>query len=616
VQPDGKILVGGYFTQLGDGASQALRNRIGRINSDGSLDTSFDPGTDGVVLALALQADRKILVGGYFKTLGGGGTGTTSRANLGRLNPDGSVDTSFDPGVTGEVHSLVVQPDGKILVGGQFTTLGGGGAGTTTRHNLGRLNADGSLDTSFDPGANNAVRALALHSRGRILVAGSFTTLGGGGTGTTAHGYIGRLDADGSVDTTFNPGVDGEIMAMVVQANGRVVVGGYFATIGGSPRSYIGRINANGSVDADFNPGADYPILALAAQADGKILAGGFVRTLGGSPRWFLGRLNANGSLDTGFDIAATDWVLAIAVQADGKILVGGWMTAFVDSTGTVPRSYLGRLNPGGSLDTSFNPGADFPVRALAVQADRKILVGGGFTMLGGGGTGTTPRYMIGRLDGNGSLDPGFDPGVNGIVSAFAVQPDGKIVVGGYFTTLGNGGTTARNYLGRLNADGSLDTSFNPGANYWVDALAVQADGKILVGGEFTGLGGGTGTTPRNYIGRLNADGSIDTTFNPGADAWVRAIAVQADGKIVVGGSFASLGGGGTGLRRDCIGRINANGSIDPGFDPGASGQVVALAVDPNGRILVHDARRRRIGYDDAQSNRPAQCRRLGRHDL
>ena len=85
----------------------------------------------------------------------------------------------------------------------------------------------------------------------------------------------------------------------------------------------------------------------------------------------------------------------------------------------------------------------------------------------------------------------------------------------------------SRNYLGRLNADGTLDTGFNPGANGWVRSLAVQPDGKILVGGDFTLLGGQS----RNYLGRVNADGTVDTGFNAGANDIVLCMAVQADGK-------------------------------------------------------------------------------------
>src|SRR6185436_5554472 len=99
------------------------------------------------------------------------------------------------------------------------------------------------------------------------------------------------------------------------------------------------------------------------------------------------------------------------------------------------------------------------------------------------------------------------------IVYTLARQADGKVLVGGYFNGLGGGtGTTTRNFIGRVEADGAIDGAFNPGANSisGVNTLALQADGKILVGGTFTGLGNATGTTPRSNIGRLNTDGTVD----------------------------------------------------------------------------------------------------------
>src|SRR6266851_1591525 len=181
-------------------------------------------------------------------------------------------------------------------------------------------------------------------------------------------------------------------------------------------------------------------------------------------------------------------------------------------------------------LPDSFNPGAGgvtYPnVSSLAVQADGKILVGGDFTTLGG-----QSRLCIGRLNADGTLDTSFNPGADYLVNSLAVQADGKILAGGSFTTLGG---QSRNFIGRLNADGTLDTSFNPapGANSGVYSLAMQADGKILVGGYFTILGGHS----RNYLGRLNADGTLDTSFNPDVNFWVNSLAVQGDGKILVGG--------------------------------------------------------------------------------
>ena len=603
VQPDGKILVGGGFTTLGGGgAGTTPRHYIGRLNPDGSLDTSFDPGANNAVSTIEVQADGKILVGGWFTTLGGGGTGTTPRNHIGRLNPDGTLDPSFDPGADNWVDTLAVQSDGKILVGGNFTMLGGGGTGTTQRNYIGRLNPDGTLDTSFNPRADDRVFTLALQPDGKILVGGAFWALGGSGTGMTQHWFIGRLNLDGSLDTSFNPGANSGVDALAVQPDGKILVGGEFKTLGGggmgtTPRNYIGRLYADGSLDTSFETGSNGLVSALAVQADGKILVGGDFTTLGGggtgtTTRNHIGRLNPDGSLDAGFDPGANNDVSTLAVEADGKILVGGgfyWLGG--GGAGTTARNYIGRLYADGSLDTSLNPGAGSEIRALAVQPDGKILVGGLFTVMGGGGPGTTPRNSIGRLNPDGSLDASFDPGANGPVYTLALQPDGKILVGGNFTMLGGGGqgTTMRNYIGRLNPDGSLDTGFDPGANNWVGELLVQPDGKILVGGWFTTLGGGgTGTTTHNYIGRLNQDGSPDTSFNPGASGPVWALAVQTDGKILVGGNFTMLGGSTTEMApRYFIGRLSRQGSLDTTFIPGANSPVLALVVQPDGNILV-----------------------------
>jgi uncharacterized delta-60 repeat protein len=394
---------------------------------------------------------------------------------------------SFNPGAYGLVDSLAVQADGKILVGGGFTTLGG-----QSRTNIGRLNADGTLDTSFNPGADGPyVFSLAVQADGRILVGGFFTTLGGQ---TRIH--IGRLNADGTLDTSFNPGAGGVpnpyVNSLAVQADGKILVGGNFSTLGGQSRRNIGRLNADGTVDPTFNPGADRPVISMAVQADGRILMGGLFHMLGGQSRTNIGRLNADGT-----------------------------------------------------LDTSFNPGTDGPyVYSLAVQADGRILVGGNFSTLGG-----QSRNSIGRLNADGTLDPSFDPGAGGVTYPFvyslALQVDGRILVGGAFTTLGG---QSRNTIGRLNADGTLDPSFNPGTDGGVFSLAVQADGRILVGGGLSTLGGQS----RTNIGRLyntgpatqslTFDGSTLTWTRGGTspEVWRTTFEYSPDG----GGSWTDLGAG------------------------------------------------------------------------
>jgi uncharacterized delta-60 repeat protein len=594
VQPDGKIVIGGSFITLSPAGGPAVtRNRIARLNQDGTLDAAFDPGANNTVFSLAVQTDGKILVGGTFTTLGGGGTGAITRNRIARLNADGTIDSTFDPGSNAIVSALAVQADGKIVVGGGFTTLGGGGAGTSTRNRLGRLNPDGSLDFSFDPGASSSVLALAVQPDGKILVGGLFAMLGGGGTGTTARSHIGRLNANGSIEATFNPGANSDVLAFALQPDGKIVVGGRFTALGGggtTPRSDIGRLNADGSLDPSFDPGANGDVFALVMQADGKIVAGGLFTTLGGggtgvTERNRLGRLNPDGTIDDGFDPIANSSVVALAVQSDGKILVGGNFTALnPNGSGNLTRNRIARLEIDGRLDRTVNAnltcisGCFLSINATAVQPDGKILIGGDFQSI----LGVTRSYLA-RLNTDGTLDLTFDPAPNGQVFAIAVQADGKILLGGGFTSLApNGGTAVtRNRIARVTASGALDT-FNPSANGSVETIVVQADGNILVGGEFSGANSIGGQT-RNGIARLNATAGLADAFNPNSSAPVYAIAIQADGKILVGGHFTFIGGN----TRNYIARLDPTTGLVDAFNPVASSDVRVIAVQTDGKILA-----------------------------
>jgi uncharacterized delta-60 repeat protein len=569
VQSDGKILLGGLFTTLAGGAT--TRNHIARLNADGSVDITFDPNANSDVSTLAVQSDGKILLGGLFTTLAGG---ATPRNYIARLNANGSVDGAFDPNASSTVYALAVQPDGKILLGGSFTTLAGG---ATTRNRVARLNADGSVDT-FNPNANDAVGALAMQPDGKILLGGLFTTLAGG---ATTRNRIARLNTDGSVDSTFDPNANSNVYALAVQPDGKILLGGHFTTLAGGAktRNYIARLYADGSVDSTFDPNANSQVLALAVQPDGKILLGGAFTTLAGCATTcnHIARLNADGSVDGTFHPNANGDVHALAVQPDGKILLGGGFMTLAGCATTC--NHIARLNADGSVDGTFHPNANGDVYALAVQPDGKILIAGVFTTLAG--CATTCNYVA-RLNANGSVDSTFDPNANSLVLALAVQPDGKILLGGAFTTLAGCATTC-NYIARLNANGSVDSTFNPNANGNVTEIAVQPDGKILIAGGFTTLAGGA--TTRNYIARLNANGSVDSAFDPNANSFVDALAVQPDGRILLGGSFTTLAGGAT--TRNYVARLNANGSVDGTFNSNPNSYVYALAVQPDGKIVL-----------------------------
>jgi uncharacterized delta-60 repeat protein len=288
---------------------------------------------------------------------------------------------------------------------------------------------------------------------------------------------------------------------------------------------------APGDLDPSFAPNPDKTVWSMAVQPDGRIVVGGSFSTIGGTPRDWLARLHRDGSLDTSFT-ATTDFIVqSVAVQPNGRILIGG---PFTTVNGVIRRS-AARLHADGTLDDSFQP-------------DPRRLEG--------------PYYP----QAGGSLYDYDDD-----VVSVAIQPDGKILITGSFAQVG---TTARRGIARFHADGSLDSSFNPGANDGATfgSLAVQPDGRILVGGTFTTIGG----VPRNRLARLEADGSLDATFNPGASDWVSFFALQPDGKILVGGSFANIGG----VQRGLLARLQADGTLDSTFAPGVSGGFpVVLAV-------------------------------------
>jgi len=261
-----------------------------------------------------------------------------------------------------------------------------------------------------------------------------------------------------------------------------------------------------------------------------------------------------------GFDPNANGPVRAIAVQADGRIIIGGGFT----TVGGLSRTNLARLNPDGTVDTNFMASAllswcgscEDVVWGIALQADAKILVAGGFNQVNG-----QPRTGLARLYPDGTLDTNLDLALAGEVHALLVLPDGKIMVGGKFATTG---ALGRQGMLRLGSDGSVDDLSIFGDNSVVEALALQADGKVLVGGYFSAMSG----LPRANIGRLNSDGTVDSAFDPGASGQVvYTLAVQADGRVLVGGNFNTLGG----QARVDIGRLNWDGTLDTSFNPGAA---------------------------------------------
>ncbi|HEX8197062.1 MAG TPA: FG-GAP-like repeat-containing protein [Pyrinomonadaceae bacterium] len=567
IQPDEKILVGGLFTNY-NGLSA---NRIVRLNPDGILDTTFNPPSlNGLVSAIALQSDGKIVIGGAFSIVN-----EQPALRIIRLNSNGSLDTAFNiaGGPNSNVFEIVIQSDGKILIGGIFTAVGG-----TTRNRIARLNADGTLDTSFNPGsgANQTIQAIALQPDGKILVGGDFSSFNG-----VARNRLARVNQDGSIDTSFNPGAgaNSSVRAFAVLSNGKILVGGLFTDFNGSPRESVVRLNQDGSLDTAF-ASVDFSVTTvtdIVVQPDGLILIGGNFFSVNGVSRSNIARLNADGTLDANFtNPFLSTTVSDVALLTNGKIMVGGNFSS--------PRR-IARLQANGSLDSSFNVGRGFEgfvtgtVYDTVTQPDGKTVIAGLFDFVNG-----APFPGIVRLNQDGTLDGPllFGTTLSGPIQTIALQPDGRILIGGGFAFVHNG--IVVNRIARLLPNGGVDPAFNVGTGFagTLFSLAVQADGKILAAGNFTQYGG----VPANNIVRLNPDGTRDAAFdiNAGTNGQINKVILQPDNKILIIGTFVSVNG----VARYGIARLNSDGSLDNSFNSNvSSGTLAAAAVQPDGKILL-----------------------------
>jgi len=355
----------------------------GTISVDGSY--AIGTGANNVVYALALQSDEKAVIGGQFTTYNG-----TTRTRIARINSDGTLDTSFDPGtgLNNYPEAILMQPDGKILIAGNFTTVNG-----TSRTYLARLNSDGSLDTSFNTTLNNVVYAMALQADGKIVIGGQFSTVNG--TGRTR---LARVNSDGTLDTSFDPGtgLNNYPEALLVRPDGKVLMAGNFTTVNGTSRAYLGLLNSDGTLDTSFTPTLNNVVYAMTRQSDGKLVISGAFSTVNSTGRTRLARLNADGTLDSGFDpgTGLNNYAESIIVQSDNKLLLGGNFTT-VNGTS---RAYLARVNADGAVDTTFAPGtgANNVVYALGLQSDGKVVSGGAFTSFNG-----TSQNRLTRLNGD-----------------------------------------------------------------------------------------------------------------------------------------------------------------------------------------------------------------------
>jgi uncharacterized delta-60 repeat protein len=418
-----------------------------------------------------------------------------------RLSAAGQTPDSFNPGADSNVTAIAVQPDGKIIVGGRFNSIGG-----QLCPYLARLNPEGTFDDSFSSlGADAWVRAVVIQPDGRIIVGGEFGSLEG-----QWSPYIGRLNSDGTIDTNFNAVLDGRVDCLLLQADGSILIGGNFTSLNGQQSIYFGKLNSDGSPAANFasaitNTALSYDSVdCLAEQPDGKILAGGGF-SLNSAAFNNLIRVEADGSLDGSFQAHALAFFNALAVQPDGKIIAGG--------------SMLTRYNSDGTPDSSFSTGIHYSgVDSVALQADGKIIIGS--------------TQNLTRLLTNGTPDGSFSLVLSSArdqIYSAVVCGDGNVLVGGNFTTIAG---QPRNFIARLtNTEPASDSlSLNGSGVLWLrggtapefsrtefDLSTNSTDWSDLGSGARVSGGWQLSTTAVSVNGTLRARGFIEA---PSTSGW------------------------------------------------------------------------------------------------
>lgn len=363
LQTNGKIILGGSFSK-----------GIARLNEDGSIDNSFNSGNgaDTSVSAIVIQNDGKIIIGGHFTSY----NGVASRG-IARLNTDGSLDTTFLVGLgidstglasTATVSSIALQTDDKIIIGGNFSNYNG-----TTIFNVARLNTNGTLDTTFiSPSMwmfslnGGSVNSIAIQNNGKIIIGGrfhsNFTNPAYLGI-SFYHNFLLRMHGNGEKDTTFiahiGPTNVGYVSVVKLQSDGKILVGGNFQTCNATPVGNLIRLNEDATLDTSFIGSVNGMVQAINIQEDGKLLVGTFKGVAYSSDTIALVfRLNTNGRKDTSFHRGIIDKsnvanyfdsasdVYTIQIQSDDKIIIGGNFISYDGAT----RNGIVRLNASNPL--------------------------------------------------------------------------------------------------------------------------------------------------------------------------------------------------------------------------------------------------------------------------
>jgi len=546
VQSDGKLVIGGRFNAI----NGVPRKNLARLNVDGSVDMTWDPGADSQlfyspgVYAVRVHGNL-IYVGGDFTFAGG-----EPRAFIAAIDGTTGLATPWDPGTSnaGFVDAIDVSADGAtVYLGGYFDNMGG-----AERSNIAAVSAmDGGAMPGWNPGTNGTVYAIAI-SENHVFVGGSF-----GQTGGLGRQHLADVDATTGLVSSWQPNPDNTVYALAL-SDGGLYVGGDFSYISGQTRSGIVSVDIASLSLTSWTPATSFGVHAIASS--------GSVVYFGGGPRYSGGSMAGNlvaadtvtGTLQN-WNPNPDDLVTAVALSGSsvfvggqflhvGQIVTGGFAVVDV-STGT-----------SASRQLSAGPGS---ITSLETQPDGKVIVGGIFTSIG-----SVPRNNLGRLNADGSVDATWDPSPDGQITTIRVANNLAYVAGSFV----NIGAHYRQRLAALDLQNGVATNWQPDPDNDVTTLAISGN-TVYVGGNFQYVG----NSMRSCIAALDASTGLATAWNPNANGQVVAL-TSAGGVVYAGGSFNTIGG----QPRRFLAAIDASSGAATAWDPEPDSWVAALLLTPN----------------------------------
>ncbi|MBK8226836.1 MAG: hypothetical protein IPK70_06640 [Flavobacteriales bacterium] len=512
------LYIGGNFTQV----SGQARTLIAAVDATTGSLLPWDPNITGPATTRTVRtivhSNGVLYVGGVISTVGG-----QTRTNIAAIDATTGSPTSWAPEANGQVITIAVN-SGVIYAGGTFTQIGG-----QTRNRIAALSESGiGVATTWNPNANSFVECMAVHA-GTLLVGGEFNTIGG-----QSRFRLAQLNLSDGQATSWNPGITGSEVNALSISGSTVYVGGDFSTAGGAPRRFLAQLDLNSNTALAWDPKAYGTVLALGNQ-DGKVFAGGSFTGIGGVDRTHLAALD----LTTG---AATSWNpnVVISAAADGinaMVKHGNtlYLTGNFNSINGTNRENVAALSlPAGTV-TSWNPdlgGDQFVVyrgNALAV-GDGVVYIGGDFTEAGG-----QLRSNIAAVNTTNGAALAWNPGADAPIRSIALTESGdSVFVSGDFDTIGG---QARSYLALLSASDGQVLPWDPQPDNGVSDLTTVGN-SLYVGGSFNNIA----STARNRLARFDlTTGGLDS-WDPSVTGFINVVEQMGD-TVFVGGSFSSIGG-------------------------------------------------------------------------